>query len=562
MPDRQKPPTPLDTWDSTTGVTLFHPRRPPASSDSREPTKSGASTSLPADLREQASRRLRLIALTYALAFFLADLAPSFFTGEFLPRFTRPEYWIPTIGSIALGLVVAALAGRTSIPWERRVWLALAFEVAASYGIALAQYLVLPDTINPAFLHSLSPSWVGVWLVFFSVVLPAPPRFTLLAAIASASAPPVVIGIVIWRAGLTHLTTPLYFFLSHVVQNGVCVVLAMIGARTMYRLGKDVTRARELGSYRLEERLGQGGMGEVWRASHRLLARPAAIKFIRPDALAGLYGENARQVLKRFEREARATASLSSAHTVNLYDYGVTDAGAFYYVMELLDGFDFDELVRRFGPLPPARIVHLIAQACESLEEAHRNGLIHRDVKPANLYLCRSGTRCDFVKVLDFGLVVRDHSANEHESRLTLPDHAAGTPAYMAPEVASGQAIDGRADLYSLGCVAYWLATGQHVFEGRSAYEIVSRHLHEEPEPPSRRGATALPPELDAAILRCLEKSPDRRPAGARELARSLRRVPLADQWTDDEAEAWWSAHLPRQAKPPEPTPQTARVTV
>src|SRR5205814_4257299 len=177
---------------------------------------------------------------------------------------------------------------------------------------------------------------------------------------------------------------------------------------------------RELGSYRLIERLGQGGMGEVWKASHQLLAREAAIKFIRPESILGMSAEESRTTVRRFELEARATASLSSAHTVDLYDFGVSDDGAFYYVMELLDGVDLDLLVRRFGPLPPARMVHLITQVCESLEEAHEKGLIHRDVKPANIYVCRSGVRCDFIKVLDFGLVAHRGPPAPSDLRLTL----------------------------------------------------------------------------------------------------------------------------------------------
>lgn len=551
----------FDSLASTAGVTLFDPLRTSASSESSSRGTSGV-TSLPSDLREQATRRLRMIALTYSIGFLLADFVPTAIMGHLAQQFSSLIHWLPSMLSIALGLVVAALAGHSKIPWQRRVLLGLVFEVVGSYGIAFAQYHMVDQIgLTSNMLHSLSPSWVGVWLVFYSIAMPAPPRMALAAALASASAAPVVIGLTLSYANLWHLTTPAQFFFSHVFQYLIVVLLAYVGARVVYNLGKDVTRARELGSYFLEERLGQGGMGEVWRASHRLLARPAAIKFIRADSIAGSHAGEAHLLLKRFEREARATASLTSAHTVSLYDYGVTETGTFYYVMELLDGFDFDLLVRRFGPLPPARVVHLLTQACESLEEAHRNGLIHRDVKPANLYLCRSGTRCDFVKVLDFGLVARHEAATEAESRLTLPHHAAGTPAYMAPEVASGQPADRRADLYALGCVAYWLATGKHVFEGRSAYEIVSRHLNEPPVPPSRNGATGIPAELDAAILAALEKSPDQRPADAREFARALRRVPLADRWTDEDAEAWWNTHRPREESQAEATSKTAART-
>jgi len=330
------------------------------------------------------------------------------------------------------------------------------------------------------------------------------------------------------------------FLVNHVLPYMICVAMAYVGARVVYNLGADVSRAHELGSYRLIERLGRGGMGEVWRASHRLLARPAAIKFIRPEAIAGVNAGEAKMMLRRFELEARSTASLTSAHTVDLYDFGVTDDGRFYYVMELLDGFDCEDLVRRFGAIPPARVVHLLAQICESLDEAHTKGLIHRDVKPANIYVCRNGNRFDFVKVLDFGLVAHRGSPETQETRLTHPDQAIGTPQFMPPEVALGKEVDGRTDLYALGCVAYWLATGRNVFDGESLFDVVSKHLHANPDPPSRHAPHGLPPELNALILECLEKEPDRRPRTARELARKLRGVPLADRWGDEQAEAWW----------------------
>ena len=382
-------------------------------------------------------------------------------------------------------------------------------------------------------------------MVIYAVVVPSRPVSTLLAALGSATAVPVVLGVTLARAGLLGLTSPIEFFFNHIFTYLLCAMAAYASARVVYRLGSDVSRARELGSYRLTERLGSGGMGEVWRATHETLARPAAIKFIRPEAFAGSSPGDAAVALKRFELEARATASLSSAHTINLYDYGATDSGMFYYVMELLDGLDLQHLVRRFGPVPPARAIHLLTQACESLDEAHSKGLIHRDIKPANIYACRSGTRCDFVKVLDFGLVAKQSAMTGADPRLTLPDTATGSPAFMPPEVASGIPVDGRADLYALGCVAYWLVTGQLVFDGATIFEVISQHLHATPVPPSRRAGVAMPPELDALILCCLEKSREARPANARELGRRLRAVPLDGAWGDAHAEAWWGMHLP-----------------
>ena len=533
--------------EASRGDTLFLPRGRTASR-----ARPKVEWTLPPHLQQQVPRRLRNIALLYSGAYFASDILSELLMGSLVATFREPSEWVPTVASILIGLLVAALASNARMTWRAKLRLGLLFEVIGSYGIALSMYTGaerFKDT--PIVFFSLSPSWVAIWMILYSIVVPAPPGRALLALLASASAPAVIIGISMQRAGLSHLFTPGMFFLHHVFPYLICVGLAYASARIMVTLGADVSRAHELGSYRLIERLGQGGMGEVWRASHQLLAREAAIKFIRPESFVGLSAEESRTVFRRFELEARTTASLSSAHTVELYDFGVSDDGTFYYIMELLEGFDLDLLVRRFGPLPPARVAHLLTQVCESLEEAHEKGLIHRDVKPANIYLCRSGLRRDFIKVLDFGLVARRGPTAPSEQRLTLPEFTLGTPAYMTPEIALGLELDRRSDLYGLGCVAYWLLTGRQVFEGASVLEVVTKHVHTEPDPPSRHGPGDVPRELDALILRCLEKTPDRRPSSAREVARLLCSIPLGDPWSEAQAEVWWSEHVP--AAPAEP---------
>jgi len=500
---------------------------------------------LPPHLQQQIPRRLRNIALLYSGAFFASDIVSGFLMGTLAQNFRKPSGWVPTVASILTGLAVAALASSPRMTWRAKLRLGLVFEVVGSFGIALAMYSSAePLRASPIIFFVLSPSWVAIWMILYAIVVPAPPRKALLALLASASAPAVVLAISMQRAGLSHLFTPGMFFLHHVFPYLICVGLAYASARIMVTLGADVSRARELGSYRLIERLGQGGMGEVWKASHQLLARQAAIKFIRPESFLGMSTVESERMIRRFELEAKTTASLSSAHTVELYDFGVADDGTFYYIMELLDGFDLDLLVRRFGPLPPARVVHFMAQMCESLEEAHEKGLIHRDVKPANVYVCRSGLRHDFIKVLDFGLVAHHGPPAPPEQRLTLPEFAIGTPAYMAPEVARGQDVDRRSDLYGLGCVAYWLIAGRQVFEGSSVLDVVSKHVNVEPDPPSRHSPGDVPRELDALILKCLEKAPERRPASARDVARLLCSIPLRDSWNDERAEMWWSEHV------------------
>jgi serine/threonine-protein kinase len=286
-------------------------------------------------------------------------------------------------------------------------------------------------------------------------------------------------------------------------------------------------------------------MGEVYRAEHRMLVRPAAIKLIRPETLRWDDDSKARVAVERFRREAQAAAMLRSPHTIELYDFGLTDDGTFYFVMELLDGVDLATFVERFGPMPSARAVHVLRQACDSLAEAHARDLVHRDVKPANLHLCRLGLRHDFVKVLDFGLVkARRPEQLGDAGLLTATNIVAGTPAFMAPEAAMGEPLDGRADVYGLGCVGYWLLTGRLVFEAPTPYQVLTRHIEEVPQAPSRRSELPVPPELDALILACLEKEPARRP-NATDLADHLADYASRDAWTEQQAARWWQHHLP-----------------
>ncbi len=261
----------------------------------------------------------------------------------------------------------------------------------------------------------------------------------------------------------------------------IATTLATVTSRTIYGLRQQVKEASQIGQYTLEEKIGSGGMGEVWRARHRLLIRPAAVKLIRNQELASLAGRDPELRLRRFEREARATAGLKSPHTVQLYDFGVTDDGTFYYVMELLDGMDLETLVEQFGPVPPERAVHLLVQVCASLQDAHQNGLVHRDIKPANIVVSRVGAAWDFVKVLDFGLVKLGNTPQADELKLSGENHVSGTPGFIAPEVVLGVETDQRVDLYALGCVAYWLLTGKLVFEGPGAIKVMSDHIHTAP---------------------------------------------------------------------------------
>ena len=308
-------------------------------------------------------------------------------------------------------------------------------------------------------------------------------------------------------------------------------------------------RAQELGSYRLVSRLGMGGMGEVWRAEHQLLARHAAIKLVRLDVLAD--PRHAQLVQERFRREAQTLATLRSRNTTELYDYGVTDDGAFFFVMELLDGVDLSQLVKQHGPQPAARVISILAQACGSLAEAHDAGLLHRDIKPANLFLCRAADEVDIVKLLDFGIahtvgekvepVITAPATPGSTERLTVEGSVIGTPGYIPPEQAIGAPLDARGDLYALGCVAWWLLTGGEVYAGADD-ELIRKHV-DEPVPDLRASVRGwLPEGLERLIVQCLAKRPEDRPSDARTLATELLAIaiPADNAWTKTMATAWW----------------------
>ena len=391
-------------------------------------------------------------------------------------------------------------------------------------------------------------SWVTILILVYSMIAPSTPRCTLAASMTAASMDPLCF----WLAHLAGFPTPspvMAFVLSW--PNYACALIAMLPSSVLQRIRRRLREAQDLGSYHLIEMLGRGGMGEVWRAEHRLLARQAAVKLVRPEVLGARNEAEARTVLRRFEREAQATSALSSPHTIQLFDFGMTDEGTFYYVMELLSGRDLESLVREFGPVPASRAVFLLRQVAHSLADAHARDLVHRDIKPANIYVCRMGLEYDFVKVLDFGLVKYNARARAADSLATLDHTTTGTPAYMAPETILGEDdVDRRADVYALGCVAYYLLTGQLVFEADTSMKMLLQHLHTQPVPPSQRSELPIPRELDELVMACLQKDPNKRPQSAGELFRMAQRCRACDGWSSETAQTWWQAHLPEFTGP------------
>jgi serine/threonine protein kinase len=524
------------------------------------PNDSGQVTaSIPEDILADAIRRLRVASVVWMVLWATAVIVNHLIAPWLHLPFSQVVRWSPVADVLAVGcMVVSVLVYRyTPRACERPETL---ITLAIGYEVVLALAIGVINQWEPKVLVG-RLSWICALILLFPMLVPGPPRKVLIGSLLAASMDPVGLLVAQLRGlELPALGTLVWAYLP----NYICAGLAVIPSHVLSRLSHKVSRAREMGSYRLGERIGQGGMGEVWHARHRLLARPAAIKLIRAERISGENPDAARLALERFRREAEAAASLRSPHTIQLYDFGLMDDNRFYLVMELLDGIDLESLVRRFGPQPPQRVIHLLRQVCQSLAEAHAVGLVHRDIKPSNLYLCHLGLEYDFVKVLDFGLVKHETACASAQTLVSGPEMGAGTPAYMPPEVVTGEPIDGRLDLYSLGCVGYFLLTGVLVFEADSPIRMIGQHLRADPVPPSIRSGRTIPEELDGVILACLAKQPADRPTSAEALERRLAALDLVP-WSQEQARVWWDTNL-RLSVPTSPvvfsTPRTTRVRV
>jgi tRNA A-37 threonylcarbamoyl transferase component Bud32 len=387
-------------------------------------------------LLRQAVRRLEAVALLTFAGQLATWLIVNVLQGTLAEEFATWLQWGFPTGVMAASLGIALLARSNRLASATVLRFGLIYQVVISFGIAAGTYLGAFEGVGPEAISfdRVGLTLVGPWMLLFSVLVPTPPREALVALLACATAVPLT-----YLAQVPSQLAPALpastFGLVFVVPYLVVVAISYAAARIVHQLGVEVRRANELGSYRLEVLLGRGGMGEVWRASHRMLARPAAIKLIRPEAL----GQDRVIAAARFAREAPAIARLESPNTVALYDFGSAHDGRLYYVMELLDGVDLEQLVRQHGPLPAERVAYILRQACASLAEAHGRAIIHRDIKPANIYLCRRAMEHDVVKLLDFGLVKRlAPEMAPTDARLTHADGIAGTPSYLAPEIALG----------------------------------------------------------------------------------------------------------------------------
>jgi eukaryotic-like serine/threonine-protein kinase len=513
---------------------------PPASTPSDLTRSLGRSGDLPDDLLRAASLRLGIMSLLGAVLWVVGLTAGHLAEHTIYPE---SQHWrqLDVTDAIGLAAVTLSLALYAYIRrGERDPRFIL--DLGLWYLVFTASAIGLVFHLNPAENASILPeiSWIGAVVLMFAAIVPSTPSKMLLAGLIAVSMNPIAM--LISRAEGKWEFGPWSRVLLMHYPDYILVGVAVVITHVVTKLGQQVTRAREMGSYQLGELLGRGGMGEVYKATHRMLARPAAIKLIRTETLGAVGEEAARLAITRFRREAEAAANLRSQHTVELYDFGVTDDGTLYLVMEFLNGMDLETLVRENGELPTGRVIHILRQVCDSLEEAHSLGLVHRDIKPANIHLGQVGLRHDFVKVLDFGLVKEVSSESVQSSLATIPGQmAVGTPAYMAPEMALGEPVDGRADIYALGCVAYYLITGQLVFEAEKAFQMIAKHLQAAPIPPSQRTDRPVSPELEGLILKCLAKDARDRPQSAAHLAQALDWIPT-DAWGEEQAKQWWEA--------------------
>jgi len=500
----------------------------------------GSGGQLSTETRWLLQQRLRAASLVLVVGFGL------FFVRSLVMRgFESPAVLFHGMMLVLLLLSLGALSSRWKPTLRRLRTFELTLFTLILVCFMAAQYVLMlrgereNDPLRLAAAVKSNVLWMLAMIFTYAIFIPNHWRRAAKLIVPMALAPVAVP----WMLGLVH--PELYQVairaanLEKISEDGLFLLLgaltAIFGTHIINTLRTEAYEARLLNQYRLGRKLGGGGMGEVFLAEHQLLKRPCAIKLIRHDLVGN------PRVFARFEREVRATARLSHPNTIEIFDYGRNDDGAFYYVMEYLPGLSLTELVQRHGPMPAARVIYLLRQACDALNEAHDSGLIHRDIKPANLMSAYRGGQYDVAKLLDFGLV---KPLSEEESvHLSQEGTVAGSPLYVSPEqVMKSQPPDRRTDVYGLGAVAYFMLTGRPPFLGESAMAVMVAHARDPVTPPSQVCA-GIPADLERVVLRCLAKNPDDRYPDTPSLARDLERCADAPNWSPSHAADWWQAH-------------------
>jgi len=475
--------------------------------------------------------RLRMAVLVLFFGF-AAFLVRNVFELDFSVAREAVGFGFQVVVTVVLGLLSVFLCCRRAISMR---WLRLSELLIFGLPAALflfAEYSMAIGSSERGYFDFPGGFWL-VLIYTYALFIPNTPRRAAVVISLMAAAPLAHFLLMFWtipQVGAVietdHLTgIPLMFVLA--------ALGSIYGAGAIGFLRREVYEARQLGQYQLKRRIGAGGMGEVYFAEHQLLKRPCVIKLIRPEQAGD------ERVLARFQREVRATAKLSHWNNIDVFDYGRASCGTFYYVMEYLPGMSLGELVDRYGPMPPERVIYLLRQVCDALSEAHSIGLIHRDIKPGNIFAAYRGGLYDVAKLLDFGLV-KPLVEEDQPTQLTLDGSITGTPLFMSPEQATGDAPpDARSDVYSLGAVAYYLLTGRPPFEGDRAIKVMIAHAREEVVPPSKHRAD-VPGDLEAVVLQCLAKSPGGRFQTAAALGEALSKCKAAAHWSRERAARWW----------------------
>jgi eukaryotic-like serine/threonine-protein kinase len=481
----------------------------------------------------QALLRLRLRAAAFILLIgfgvFLIRHVGGVLTGEPLSPVLLGFHVLVVL---VLALSAAPLCRHCAVSARKlRISELIIFGLPAAFFLMLQHRVTLQDAAR-----GVVPPPMPFWLLLiftYGMFIPNTWRRAAVVIGAMALAPVLLIGSMTLAYPQVAEVMTILGFVQHVLVLLVGAVASVFGTHLINTLRREVFEAKQLGQYRLIKPLGAGGMGEVYLAEHRMLKRPCAIKLIHSDQAGDAH------VLARFEREVRMTAQLSHWNTVEIFDYGRTDDGTFFYVMEYLPGLSLDDLLDRYGPLPADRVVHFLRQTCQGLREAHSIGLIHRDIKPGNVFAAQRGGLYDVVKLLDFGLV--KPVTETPSARLTQDGGISGTPLFMSPEQARGLPnLDARSDIYSVGAVAYTLLTGRPPFDGTNSMEVMIAHVRDEVVKPSQRQAD-VPADLEHVILRCLAKSPEDRFQDVDSLEQALAECAAANQWTQSHAARWWN---------------------
>src|SRR4051812_394053 len=502
----------------------------------------GSTPHLSAETRDLLRNRLRLAAIMFFVGFFAFLVRWAFYWSEWGSPEHMPMLYTHAIVTIVLGAFAVRLCRHCAYPLTK-----LRVAELVIFGCPALYFLVHSLDVN-TYLANLPAGQARVemivtpWLLLiFTYAMFIPNTWQRAAAVLGAISV-VPLGVLTYFESATAFQAVLSqanysgFISAQVLIVAISLLTGIVGVHTIGTLRREAFAAKQLGQYRLKKRLGSGGMGEVYLAEHQMMKRPCAVKLIRPEKAGD------PRMLARFEREVRATAKLSHWNSIDIYDYGRTADGTFYYVMEYLPGHNIGEVVEGYGPIPPSRTAFLMDQVCGALAEAHGMGLVHRDIKPANIFCAYRGGVFDVVKLLDFGLA-KPTMEKTQDAQLTLAGTVTGSPLFMSPEQASGDdAVDARSDIYSLGAVMYYMLTGQPPFMSDNPLKVMIAHASQEVVPP-RQINPDLPVEFEEVVLRCLEKDPDHRFQDVASLRLALREIVFEDPWSSELAAQWWSCN-------------------